>query len=75
MTAGLEGTTRLNWVTLVLLLVLIGMLLFYFRKKENDGLNALFRLEERLDRIELKLEKLVSPELSPGPAKAPANAK
>lgn len=53
----LDKDTRLIVVIgiLVAQVFLIGSMLWYFRKKENDTLNTLFLLQERVDQIELQI--------------------
>lgn len=69
MTQALDKDTRMIIIIgiLVAQVVLIGALLFYFRKKENDTLNTLFQLQERLDQVELQLRRKqqVKTEVSP----------
>ncbi len=56
---GLDTDTRLVVVIciLIVMVILIGSTIFYFRKKENDTLDVLFRLEDRINKIELYLQK------------------
>jgi hypothetical protein len=37
--------------------VFVLALVWYFRKKENDTLNTLFQMQERIDQIELRLQE------------------
>ncbi len=71
MTQALDKDTRMIIIIgiLVAQVVLIGALLFYFRKKENDTLNTLFQLQERIDQVELQLRRKqqVKTEVSPTP--------
>jgi LPXTG-motif cell wall-anchored protein len=55
----LDRDTRLIVVIgiLIVIVVLIGALLLYFRKKENDTLHTLFRLEDRINQLEINLQK------------------
>lgn len=66
----LDRDTRIIVVIAILVaqVVLIGALLFYFRKKENDTLNTLFLLQERIDSIELQLHHRSNSKLDPAPA-------
>jgi len=59
MASGLDRDTRLVVVMaiLIIILVMIGAMLFYFRKKENDALYTLFRLEDRMNALELRLQQ------------------
>ena len=56
---GLDTDTRLVVVIaiLIVMVILIGSTIFYFRKKENDTLDILFRLEDRINRIEMFMQK------------------
>lgn len=45
-------------VLLVLLVVLNAALILYFRKKENDSLETLFRLQDRINQLESKVDSI-----------------
>ena len=59
MAQGLDRDTRLvvMMVILLIILVMIAAMLLYFRKKENDALYTLFRLEDRVNTIEMRLQE------------------
>lgn len=65
----LDRDTRIIVVIgiLVAQVILIGALLMYFRKKENDTLNTLFQLQERIDQIEIQLHHRTATKTEPGP--------
>jgi LPXTG-motif cell wall-anchored protein len=71
MAQALDRDTRIIVIIgiLVAQVVLIGALLFYFRKKENDTLNTLFQLQERLDQVEIQLHRRhqTKSDVSPAP--------
>lgn len=42
---------------LVIQAILFGASILYFRKKENDSLYTLFRLEDRINQLELQMRE------------------
>jgi type II secretory pathway component PulK len=44
-------------VLLILLVVLNAALILYFRKKENDSLETLFRMQDRINQLESKVDQ------------------
>ena len=60
MSRELDMDTRLHVVMVVLiaLVVLLGSLVFYFRKKANDTLFNIFRLEDRINTMDIEIQQL-----------------
>jgi regulatory protein YycI of two-component signal transduction system YycFG len=71
MAQGLDKDTRLVIIVVILIvqIVLIGALVFYFRKKENDTLYTLFQLQDRLNKLEFTIQKKRPASLSQEPIK------
>ena len=65
----MDKDTRLVVIIAILIVIvlLIGGMMFYFRKKENDALFTLFRLEDRINQIERKLQDMHQGKPPPAP--------